>query len=119
MKRTNHKLHVETVYVTENDLFGALKSLSDLDNDFNGNNGDEYLSDAAKENGCSSNQEYLLNCLRKEYENGDFEEEYEVVDAFCESWCGADSFFEEYNVVSHLTPENKVDYIVLAYIERQ
>ena len=111
------KLNMETVIV-EGDIFAALKALSDIDNDFNGNNGEEYLSPEAKEAGCESNQEYLLNTLEQRKAEGEFNEEYEIVDAFCEAWCGSDGYYEEYEVASHLSEEGKVLFIALSYIQR-
>lgn len=116
--RTNTKLNMETVKVKDGDLFAALISLSDLDNDFNGRNGEEYLSTEAREYGCESNQEYLVRTLSEEFKAGKFEEEHEVVDAFCERWCGADDFFEEYAVVCDCTPDGCVKFIALSYIQK-
>lgn len=110
---TKRKLNIETVAVS-GDLFGALKALSDIDNDFNGNNGDEYLSAEAKEAGYENNQEYLLNKVREESRSGEYESVDDIVQAFCKAWLDGDSHYEEWEVVCHFT-NHEIDFIVLAY----
>ena len=43
------------------DIVGALIELAEIDADFNGENGEEYLWDRAKDAGYKTNAEYLAN----------------------------------------------------------
>ena len=57
-------------------LLDALRSLSDFDCDFNGENGDDYLWEEA--NGFESNMDYLINKVR------DIKDDEDCVNSFFE-----------------------------------
>lgn len=106
----NVKLNMETVSV-ENDLFEALKSLSDFDANWNGKNG--VVSQEASENGFNNNQEYCIDRLKMRMITGDFEESHEIVEAFCDEWF-ADV---EHQVMCHYNEDKNIDFIVVAFVK--
>lgn len=89
-------------------LLDALRSLSDFDYDFNGENGLDYLWEDAS--GFESNMDYLINEVK------DIEDDEECVNTFFEEWLGNDRYYDEWNV-SVITDEKKrVKAISLAAI---
>ena len=71
-------------------LLDALRSLSDFDRDFNGENGDDYLWEEA--NGFESNMDYLINKVRE------IKDDEDCVISFFEEWMDNDSYYEKWNV---------------------
>ena len=72
-------------------LLDALRSLSDFDCDFNGENGDDYLWEEA--NGFESNMDYLINKVRE------IKDDEDCVNSFFEEWMDNDrNYYEEWNV---------------------
>mgnify|MGYP000723060584 FL=1 len=72
-------------------LLNALRSLSDFDCDFNGENGDDYLWEEA--NGFESNMDYLINKVRE------IKDDEDCVNSFFEEWMDNDrNYYEEWNV---------------------
>lgn len=89
-------------------LLDALRSLSDFDCDFNGENGNDYLWEDAKN--YDSNMDYLINEIK------DIEDDEECVNTFFEEWLDNDKYYDEWNV-SVITDEKKrVKAISLAAI---
>ena len=89
-------------------LLDALRSLSDFDCDFNGENGLDYLWEDAK--GYDSNMDYLINEVK------DIKDDEECVNTFFEEWLDHDKYYDEWNV-SVITDERKrVKAISLAAI---
>lgn len=90
-------------------LLDALRGLSEFDNDFNGENGDDYFL-WEKANGFESNMDYLINEVK------DIKDDEECVNTFFEEWLNHDSYYDEWNV-SVITDEKKrVKAISLAVI---
>lgn len=76
-----------------NDKEEVLATLSFFDDeDFNGNNGDEYLWDFAQ--GFESNQDYVLDTLEKSDLIGE-----ELVHAYFEMWFDNDGYYRDYDVI--------------------
>lgn len=113
---TKRKLNMETVAV-RGDLFEALKSLSDIDGEFNGRKGDKFLSEEAEAAGFKTNQDYLLHKIRELFKSGEYDTIDEAVNAFCEGWLDNNSNYEEWEVVCHFS-SCCIDFIVLAYVTR-
>lgn len=66
------------------------------DNDFNGNNGEDYLLQVAKDEGFKTNIDYSINKVMKQYEiDNDI---VKVIEDFFYIWFNSDiSYFDEYN----------------------
>lgn len=65
------------------------------DEDFNGNNGEEYISEKALEGGFTSNQEYTLSELRKSNLTGE-----DLITTFFNEWLGKDYYYSNINIDS-------------------
>lgn len=78
-------------------LVEGLQYFTDLD--FNGSNGEDYLWDVAKENGCSSNQEYVVKNLDLEKQTED------IISDYFKRWLGADFYYSAYAVDTHVVDE--------------
>ena len=101
------KLNMETIEVKGN-IFDALINLSSFDKN--------YISSASEEaaaQGFASNQEYHVFQVKTLMAEGFFVEEHEIVDAFCDMWM-AD---KEHIVTCHYSDEDKIDYIVIAFVD--
>ena len=86
------------------DIVGALIDLAEIDADFNGENGEEYLWDRAKNAGYETNAEYLANLVVSK--DNDFES---CVKTYVDEWIGKDFYYQEYEVE---TLKDKNNYIV-------
>lgn len=77
-----------------NDRNEILDELSRLytDDDFNGENGIDYVSDEAKEAGYESDQEFVIDQLEKTDLEG-----FALIEAFCESWFSSSSYYSNYD----------------------
>ena len=65
----------ENIYLTQHvikdcdfEVIQLARKLAEIDDDFNGKNGDEYLWDISKEGGFSSNLEYAISEISKEHD---------------------------------------------------
>lgn len=88
----------------------VLIALSNFDNeDFNGNNGEEYTSEDAIKNGFESTKDYILNKLQKS--NLDAEE---IIEDYLEELYGNDSYYYYYDYV--LTQINNTNTYVLSVL---
>ena len=65
-KETNNTL--EVIVVTQENIAEKFKEFS-FDQDLNGSNGKEYLSDKAKEDGFDSDLDYILDKASKQLED--------------------------------------------------
>lgn len=76
------------------EIFGQL---SEHDEDFNGNNGDEYLWDVAREQGYESNADYLIADVLKDVEDDqdlDYGSVRQLIDTFLYRWTGQDDYYD-------------------------
>lgn len=97
--------------VTPNTKDGVAESLANLihiDDDFNGNNGAEYLWEEAELGGFESNAEYCLWMAGKE------ETPKEMIEKFISLWMGRDYYYQDYNL-GILVEDDKL-FLSLAYI---
>ena len=94
------------------DLLEALLSFAeDYDNDFNGQNGEEYLWDDAKEAGFSSNAEYLLDDLDKAYPTDD----RTLIAEYFSEWLGHDNYYHDYDFNIIVNKDDEIQHIILAF----
>ena len=89
MNNINMKL-VKVNGKTREDLLVALVSLGEIDADFNGDNGIEYLWDNVDSTKYESNMKYLLDTLK------DKETDKELIEEYVSSWIGRDSYYKEH-----------------------
>lgn len=94
-------------------LLSALSSFVYNDNDFNGENGEEYLWEEAKALECKSNREYLLKVLQDEKE---FPDDETVIATYFRRWLGGDGYYSEYTVEVDYDENGRANFIALAYI---
>ena len=97
--------------ITPNTKEGASGSLSNLilmDDDFNGNNGSEYLWEEAELGGFESNAEYCLWMAEHE------ETPREMIEKFISLWMGRDYYYQTYDL-GILVEDDKL-FLSLAYI---
>jgi hypothetical protein len=84
-----------------------LWGLSQRDDDFNGNNGEEYLWDIAKEAGFKTNYEYTLAEAKKEADA------IKCIQTFLEIWMESDRCYQEYRL--NIERKGKKLFISFAY----
>lgn len=107
MNSINMKL-VKVNGKTREDLLAALSELGEMDCDFNGENGVEYLWENVDENRYESNMEYLLDSLKEEALDKD------VIEQFVSNWVGSDSYYKEYILDVIYDDNGKAECIALA-----
>lgn len=90
------KLQMEKCDYNLESILGALSNFND--EDFNGNNGEEYLWECAE--GYDSNMEYVLDELRKKYTEDIIQEDvYKVIDLvrdYFNEFLGNDGYYKDY-----------------------
>lgn len=80
---------------TKDDIIEYLKDVAEYDNDFSGENGEDYLWDKAREKGFESNADYCINEVMTQYEeDGDIKK---AIENFFELWLGSDGYYDEYD----------------------
>lgn len=92
---------------TRKDLFVALVELGEMDCDFNGENGTEYLWYNVNENKYESNMEYLLDTLEAENDK-------DFIEQFVSKWIGCDSYYKDYILNVIFDKDGKAECIALA-----
>lgn len=107
MNNINMKL-VKVNGKTREDLLVALASISEIDADFNGDNGTEYLWDNVDSTKYESNMEYLLDTLK------DKETDKELIEEYVSSWIGRDSYYKEHILEVVYDKNGKAECIALA-----
>lgn len=107
MNSINMKL-VKVNGKTREDLLVALASLGEMDADFCGDNGIEYLWEGVDKNKYESNMEYLLDTLKEK------ETDKELVEEYVANWIGYDNYYKEH-ILNVVYDENgKAECIALA-----
>lgn len=107
-----NKIEIKTALVKKNDkesVIQALCEISNFDNDFNGENGEEYLTDNALAEGFKSNQEYVCS-LMENYDNL-----RSIIARFFEEWLDHDNYYELYTYEIIENDKGEILAIVLAY----
>ena len=97
--------------ITPNTKDGAAGSLSNLiliDDDFNGNNGSEYLWEEAELCGFESNAEYCMWVSEQE------DTPREMIEQFISMWMGRDRYYVDYKI-GILEDGDKL-FVSLAYV---
>ena len=81
---------------TKEDVIEYLNNIvNEYDDDFNGNNGEDYLLQVAKDDGFKTNIDYCINKVMKQYEiDNDI---VKAIEDFFKLWFELDSFFDEYD----------------------
>ena len=105
MSRYNLEHYYEVVAYDKDEVESCLLSLADCDNDFNGENGPEYLWEEAE--GFESNAEYCMSVAKKE------ENIRNMIEKFISMWMGRDYYYEEYDL--GVLVQNHMVFISLAY----
>ena len=104
-------LGLKTVKVKENTreaLLAALTELGEMDADFSGENGIEYLWEEASE--FDSNCEYCLDKVK------DLKTDEEVIEKFIRLWIEADNYYKEHELNVIYNKKGKAEYIALAVV---
>lgn len=91
-------------------LLKALKHISDVDYDFNGNNGPEYRWSKTSEKNFKSNQDYVLNTVK------DLPTEDDMVQTFIELWLKQDGYYKQYQCTVSKNTKGYIEAIAVAYI---
>lgn len=85
----------------KDDLKKMLVWMGNVDSDFNGENGSEYLWDEARIKEYQSNAEYLADMVVDNYDRDTFDEEF-IVDCagkFAEEWANRDHYYTEIEIL--------------------
>lgn len=104
------KMQMKTVKVENNNINKALLELAELDDDFNGKNGEEYLWKPAKEQGYESNAKYLLTAAKKDCEN-----DVEFIENFIHIWM-TDDYYIKYILDCKSDDNGNVGFIALSFM---
>ena len=100
--------HTTAIIENLNDKQEVLATLSVFDDeDFNGNNGKEYLWEVAQE--YESNQDYVLDILEKSDLTGE-----NLVYKYFDMWLGNDGYYSDYDVIVESFKDNRA-VISVAY----
>lgn len=105
MSRYALEHYYEVTQNTKEDVSVCLMDLALCDNDFNGENGLEYLWEEAE--GFESNAEYCLSIAEKE------PTPRKMVEKFISLWMGKDYYYEDYDL-GVLVRDDRL-FISLAY----
>lgn len=106
MSRYSLGHYYEVVAYDRDEVETCLMSMADHDCDFNGENGPEYLWDAAE--GFESNAEYCMSVAKDEPTIK------AMIEKFVAMWMGNDNYYEEYEL--GIVVENHIVFISLAFI---
>ena len=85
---------------SKDDLEALLTSLGDLDADYSGENGEDYLSEEALEAGFESDAAYDAHRLVAALDEASFGAATvkEAAERYCADWLGQDGYYHEYCV---------------------
>lgn len=93
---------------TREDLLTALRSLGEMDLDFCGANGSEYLWDSVDEDEYESNMEYLLDTIKE------MKSDKKLIEKYVANWVGRDSYYSDYILDVIYDDNGKAECIALA-----
>lgn len=108
MRLFNHILIVDDINNKENILF-QLQNLY-TDEDFNGNNGEEYTWEQAIAEGFQSNQDYVINKLKNSDKTG-----IDLIESFFSEWLDSDYYYTKWEL-NHIEHNDTV-FISVVIIE--
>lgn len=100
--------YVDKITNTKKEAAKSLLILANIDSDFNGDNGMEYLWEDAE--GFESNAEYCLSISENE------STPRMMIEKFISLWMGRDSYYDDYNL--EILAHEDVLFISLAYLIR-
>lgn len=107
MNSINMKL-VKVEGKTRQDLLNALASLGEMDLDFCGENGSDYLWENIDQEKYESNMEYLLDILK------DVESDKELIEQFISKWIDGDNYYQDHILDVVYDKNSKAECIALA-----
>ena len=93
---------------TREDLLKALATLGEMDADFSGENGIEYLWAGVDENKYESNMEFLLDVVNNN------ETDKEVIERYIKRWIEDDNYYVNYILDVVYDNNGKAECIALA-----
>ena len=110
MLTCNDHVLLETVQCNPLDKESIISALTLIqDEDINGNNGDEYLWEVAKENNCKTNLEYLEKLLRE----SDKDTISGLAFLYFDTWFGNDSYYQTYQFTYNIVHDTAVISVVI------
>lgn len=95
---------------TRGDLLTALSTLCEMDADFTGDNGIDYLWDGVDKNKYDSNMAYLLDKVK------DKASDKEVIEEFIDRWIGEDAYYKAHSLNVIYDENEKAECIALAFV---
>jgi len=99
----------EAIKDNRESIINALNDIASGDEDFNGNNGENYLWEEAKKQDFKSNMEYVGNTIK------DSATQEEIICEYLNNWLGRDSYYENYNWEIVEYPNKDSILIIVAY----
>lgn len=93
----------------KNGILKALETLSEADNDFKGENGDDYLWDWVRDAGFKTNAEYAFYMASKE------EKAEDIIDVYFKNWCEIDCYYSNYTYSCCRDEDGYIISIALAF----
>lgn len=96
------------------DIKAFLSSLSQFDADFTGDNGEEYLWDAAK--GYESNMDYLIDKVIKDCEEKGITNVAKIVERYAEAWERLDHYYDSISMQVVQVTEDYTDLTPAIYV---
>ena len=107
MNSINMKL-VKVNGKTREDLLVALSELGEIDADFTGENGIDYLWECVDKDKYESNREYLLDILK------DKEIDKELIEEYVSKWIDNDGYYKDHILDVVYDDNGKAECIALA-----
>lgn len=92
--------HVVKDYKEINNLLNGLREFSD--EDLNGNNGEDYLWEKAREQGYENNQDYIIDMLDTTQSVA------HIIADYFKSWLDTDGYYKHYSVRATEIEDNKL-----------
>ena len=106
-------LELRTMAIDIRNKKNIISALSNFytDEDFCGNNGEEFTREIAIKNGFNSTQDYIIDELKKSKKQG-----IELIDEFLQEWLGNDGYYQTYDYTT--TKINEITVISIAFISQ-
>lgn len=89
--------NAQIINKTKEDVVNYLKNIADeYDDDFNGDNGEDYLWDEAKWKGYSNNADYCINEVMEQFEKDN--DLVKSIKNFFKLWLCSDDYYDSYKI---------------------
>lgn len=101
--------------LTKSNISDIFYQLAVNDEDFNGNNGEQYLREGAKNGGFESNCDYVVHLVLKDITDDKilgYSEVRELIDKFLVGWTCYDSYYDGMDFT--FEDENNVLFVAVA-----